>query len=486
VDAPVASTTTTTGEYQFGDYSVDSSDDPCLNPRLQYFVVFDFDSAPGDPLEDHYFSDGDGAACAGTDTSDDVGADSGASECTSPDGDDDDMNVDAGITPCEEISGTVYFDTNADGCQDEGVEMGAEGVDVHIFECGETNPSAATALATSTTNADGDYAFGPEEEGTAEVCLHPDTEYFVLFDIPSAPGEILEDFYVTDGDGAACAGTDAADDTDPTLATSDCYDPDDDDDDSSVDAGITQCESIGGEVFFDNDADGCQDDATEGPVVGVNVYIFACGETDTSPQNALATDVTDMDGEYDFGPEEEGDANICLDPLQSYFVVFDIPTASGESLDGFALTDGDGAACAGTDAGTDVDPATGASDCYEPDGGDEGDPAGDGDSNVDAGIMPCEEIAGQVFFDDNEDGCQDPVTEAGAPGVNVYLFECGDTDTSPANALASDVTDGDGEYKFGSGENETADICLDADTDYFVLFDLPSDDGEKIWVVQYS
>ena len=478
--APVASTTTTDGTYQFGDeYSVDSTDDPCLNPRLEYFVVFDFPSAVGDPLEDHYFSDGegdgagDGDVCAGTDSSDDVDSDTGVSDCYGPDNDDDDNDIDAGITPCEEISGEVYYDWNANGCQDDAAETGVEGVDVHIFECGETDLSPANALGTSTTNADGEYAFGPEEEGTAEVCLHPDIEYFVLFDIPNGDGEQHEDFFVTDGDSASCAGDDTSDDTDPTTATTDCHDPDDDDDDSSLDAGITPCENISGEVFFDNNADGCQDEATEGPVVGMNVYIFECGETDTSPANALASDVTDADGEYEFGPEEEGDANVCLDPAMSYFVLFDVPTADGETYDDFALTDGDGSSCTGADNMSDVDPATGTSDCYGPDEDDD-------DSNVDAGIMPCEELAGEVFFDNDQDGCHDPANELGVPGVDVYLFECGETDTSPGNALASDTTDDDGEYKFGSGEDGDADFCLVAGAEYFVVFDLPNAAGESL------
>ena len=472
---PVASTTTTDGTYQFGDeYSQDSSDDPCLNPRREYFVVFDFPSAPGDPLEDHYFSDGEAdAACTAAGGNDDVHPDTGESACYNPDNDDDDRNIDAGITPCEEISGEVFYDWNADGCQDDASEGPVPGIDVYIFECGETNPTPGNALASTSTNGDGEYAFGPEEEGTAEVCLHPDREYFVLFDIPNGDGEQHEDFFPTDGDGAACAGGDAADDTDPTTGATGCVDPDDDDDDDDLNMGITPCEEIGGEVYVDNNRDGCQEDGVDAPVPGVNVYVFECGTTDTSPANALASDVTNDDGEYDFGPEEEGSANVCLDPAKEYFVVFDIPTATGEQFDDFALTSGDSASCAGGDNGDDVDPATGASACFGPDGDDD-------DEHIDAGIMPCEEIAGEVFYDDNADGCQEDGTEEGVPGVDVYLFECGATDTSPANAAASTTTDDDGAYKFGSGEEGNADICLDPNKEYFVVFDLPNGDGEAL------
>ena len=125
------------------------------------------------------------------------------SACYNPNNDDDDTNIDAGITPCEEISGEVFYDWNANGCQDDAGETPVEGVDVYIFECGETNPTPGNALASSTTDANGEYAFGPEEEGRAEVCLHPDTEYFVTFDIPNGDGEQHEDFFPTDGDSAS-------------------------------------------------------------------------------------------------------------------------------------------------------------------------------------------------------------------------------------------------------------------------------------------
>ena len=477
VDTPVASTTTTTGEYQFGDYSVDSTDDPCLNPRLEYFVVFDFDNGEGDALDSYYFSDGDGASCAGTSDTDDTDPYTGESVCVDPDNVDDDMDVDAGITPCEEIAGEVYYDWNADGCQDPATETGVEGVDVYIFSCSEALADPSNALASTSTDVDGAYTFGPEEIGSAEVCLHPDSTYYVMFDLPNADGELHDDFYLTDGEGAACAGSDNSDDVDPETGLSTCYDPNDDDGtdsngDENVDAGITPCETLGGEVFYDWNGDGCQDGASEGPVADIEVSIYSCSETNPGPGNALATDVTNADGEYLFGPEETDGGHLCLHPDSSYYVVFNVPNAAGEAFDDFSLTEGDGASCAGGDTSDDVDPETGQSLCHDPNDDDAAD--GNDDENIDAGLIPCEEIAGEVYFDWNQNGCQDGPAETGAEGVNVYVYECGESNPTPGNALASDVTDADGAYTFGAGEDGNADICLSADKQYFVVFDIPN------------
>ena len=125
-----------------------------------------------------------------------------------------------------------------------------------------------------------------------------------------------------------CAG--AGDDSPGNDGSSACYDPNDDDggdgdEDEHIDFGLFPCQSLGGEVFYDDNADGCQEEGEEEGVPGIDVHLFECGTTDTSPGNAVASATTDNDGEYAFGPDESGDAEVCLDPSKEYFVVFDLP-----------------------------------------------------------------------------------------------------------------------------------------------------------------
>jgi len=129
---------------------------------------------------------------------------------------------------------------------------------------------------------------------------------------------------------------------------------------------------------------------------------------------------------FGMGSDDPG-ADICLEAGTSYFVVFDIPMGSGQVLDGYEFTEGTAQpSCEAAGMSDDVDSTTGMSACYDPDNDDGGD--GDGDNNIDAGITPpCEQIAGEIFYDDNNNGCQDP----GEPlvtghDVEVVLYQCGD------------------------------------------------------------
>jgi len=213
VDAPVASTTVSDGDYEFGESSTDEGADVCLESGTQYFVVFDIPNGLGEELEDYQFTTGTASGSCITDgESDDVNPTDGQSGCYNPDNNDDedgdsDEDIDAGITPpCEQLAGEIFYDYNENGCEDPGEELVMEDVNVTLFECG-ADPDSATPVA-STTVSDGMYVFGEtsDDEGAA-VCLDAGTEYFVVFDIPNAIGEPLEEHTFTTGTASmACAG----------------------------------------------------------------------------------------------------------------------------------------------------------------------------------------------------------------------------------------------------------------------------------------
>ena len=50
------------------------------------------------------------AACQGTDTADDIDSLTGQSDCGNPEGNDGDMDLDAGIYPCENMAGEIFCD----------------------------------------------------------------------------------------------------------------------------------------------------------------------------------------------------------------------------------------------------------------------------------------------------------------------------------------------------------------------------------------
>ena len=56
-------------------------------------------------------------------------------------------------------------------------------------------------------------------------------------------------------------------------------------------------------------------------------------------------------------------------------------------------------------------------------------------------------IAGEIFYDLNEDGCQDPAEGLVMEAVNVSLYACGDTPGVDMPVASTTVTDGI--YVFG-------------------------------------
>jgi len=412
---PLAETVTDeNGQYIFAE--------PCLTAGTTYYVEFDIPGGSEATSQD---------AC-GDDTESDANAE-GQTECIDP-SDPPSDDVDLGITPCETIAGTVFVDADNDGCMDD-PGVGVEGITVELAECNDNGTT--TPVGSVVTGADGTYEFGPTTEG-GDLCLDPDATYQVS--ISGLP----EGMTNSTGAAAACAG--AADDSPNNDGVSECVDPEDDDpidgdDDEHIDFGITPCEDISGEVFVDSNSNGCED-AGEAPVADVTVTLFECGP-DGQPvtdgtATAVAETITDDNGQYTFAEE-------CLTPGTLYFVEFDIPA-------GFSATTQD--ACDepdNSDAGPD-----GTTECIDP-----SDPPSD---DVDLGVTPCETIAGTVFMDDDNNGCQADAAD-GISGIAVELLECNaDGSTTP---VASTFTDADGNYEFGP-TTDGGDVCLNADATYQV------------------
>jgi len=471
---PVASTTTANGEYEFGVESENPGADVCLDPYFDYTIVFDIPNGAGEAFDDMDFSEGE-EVCADPADSDDVDPETGQSECYDA-GDDDgdgDEDIDAGIDPCAEIAGDIFYDDNNNGCQDDGEELVLEEIGVSVYSCNQT-PGVDDPIG-STTTTDGHYEFGVEsDDPDADICLDPALDYFVVFDLPNGDGEALDN-YVFSSESETCANPDDADNVDPLTGQTDCTDPDDDGSDD-MDGGIYECQDLSGEIFLDVNNNGCQDNGEGLVLEDVTVEIFECDDQG-NPSGPSISSITTNDGEYEFGPDSEDvGGNVCLDPSKTYYVQFSFDDSEGAPLQGHNFS-GDGACAAEVDA-DDINPDTGESGCYNPND-DDGDD-GDDDNHVDAGINPCQEISGDVFFDIAGDGCEDGNDTNVTVPITVTLYECSGGANTGGTPVASTTTI-DGSYMFGEeSPNPDAQVCLQSDKQYYVVFDIPNSPGEAL------
>ena len=81
-------------------------------------------------------------------------------------------------------------------------------------------------------------------------------------------------------------------------------------------------------------------------------------------------------------------------------------------------------------------------------------------------------MAGIIFYDLDNDGCQETGENNVSQAVTVSLFEC--NGATPGNGtFITSTTTINGAYTFGQGSpNTNADVCLIAGTDYYVVFDI--------------
>jgi hypothetical protein len=311
---------------------------------------------------------------------------------------DDKLDVALGLVPpanTNSISDRVWIDTDGDGVQDAGETAGLPGVVVTLYN------SAGTIVATTTTDANGNYLFAGVADGT----------YSVGFS--NLPGG----FTFT---GRDLGGNDNGD-SDPDLfsgRTTGITVGAGNRNVTNVDAGATSTRAaLGDRVWSDLDGDGVQD-AGEPGVPGVTVILY------DNTNTPVASTVTDENGNYLFANVIPGTYTVGFGTL---------PGALGYTSKE--------AAPGGT--GSDVNPGTGRTDAITL-------AAGDFRNDVDAGIRPpnTATIGDFVWSDVDSDGVQD-AGEAGVPGVLVTLYGPG-PDGIPNNgddvAIGSAVTDGNGRY----------------------------------------
>ena len=272
------------------------------------------------------------------------------------------------------------------------------------------NATTSAVIATTTTDATGNYVFANQPAGNYRVAFNPATATTgqkYLFS-PKGVTTGLNDGTDDSNVDAATGSTDAFT-FDPTASKGKPGTKGD----FTIDAGAYPVAQIGNFVWLDSNNDGLQTSGEPG-INAVTVRLY-----DANTNAVVQTRTTNASGAYAF-----------LDvPAGRYYVGFDKSTAANAaSLTGAKRNAGTGTNDSDADAGGftaafNFDPATGD------------------DLTYDAGFIANAGIGDFVWVDTNGDGIQQ-AGEISIPGINVKLY------TSTGTLVGETTTDGAGKYFF--------------------------------------
>ncbi len=311
------------------------------------------------------------------------------------------LTVDAGLVDpgTAAISGRYFCDEN-DNDVDDG-EPAIVGATVELLD------AAGNVIATTTTDADGNYEFTGLDAGDYSVRFAADADGKTFVD-QNVGGDDTVD---SDVDGSGTTGTISVGVGETST-----------DNDAGVEDPGTA--SLAGRVFCDDNDDSI--DNSEDGVSGVRVVLL------TVAGAFVAETTTAADGSYEFTGLNAGE----------YKVSFDESTAGGKVLVDSNVGDDD-------TVDSDADQTTGETGGIVIN-------IGDNITDVDAGVEDpgTASLGDRLFLDANGNGQQDD-GEVGFADVTVTLYD------GEGTAIATTTTDGSGNYLFGG---------LDAG-DYSVGFD---------------
>jgi SdrD B-like domain len=371
------------------------------------------------------------------------------------------LTVDFGFISMS-LGNLVWEDTDNNGTRN-GTEPVIPGVKVFLYlDSNADGVIDGAAIATTTTNADGQYLFtglapgkyivqiespagmysssgasgfykGPFEPGKGDNTASDTQDHGTTVDnrIQSAtimlmPGN--EPLAAVESDGLVSALANPASDSNTDL---------------TVDFGLVPGASIGNYVWLDNNRDGIQNEGADAGINGVTVRVI------DKAGNVVKTTVTSN------GPNGPGYYRFDLIP-GDFKIVFDLTTLP----EGMVVSPrGKGA----TSTDSDADPATGMTSYTTLD------PRED-DPTWDMGVYPTAVVVGNfVWFDANGDGIQNDGPDSGFPGVTVTIYDASGkpvTRDIQGNPISStQTTDAGGQYLFSNLKPGT----------YTVKFDLPKD-----------
>ncbi len=271
----------------------------------------------------------------GDDTIDsDVDTTTGRTIVTTLDPGENDPTWDAGLVGIMSLGDLVWNDVNNNGVVDAG-EPGMAGVTVRLLD------SSGTVLATTTTDANGNYLFSSLIPGDYMVEIVPPSGYVSSTGTngsatgpyeaaPDPDNDVNNDDNGTQDGAVIRSGVITLSPNSEPITDGD-VDPNSN---LTVDFGLYQPASLGDYVWHDQNGDGVQDPGEPG-VPGVTVTLY------TGSGTVVSTTTTDANGEYRFDNLTPGDYYVVFTNLPPELPFITAPNMGDDASD------------------SDADPATG-------------------------------------------------------------------------------------------------------------------------------
>ncbi len=388
------------------------------------------------------------------------------------------MTIDFGFVPNLSIGSTVFYDRDMNGLHDfsNPLEDGIAGVTVNLYYDANNDgmingTEATTPVYTTTTDADGNYFFGNLIPGNYQVGVTPDAS--APNSSPAGVTDTADNNQDNDDNGTQSVAGGVTLSPIINLATGaepneDAGNPGENQDNASdlngnmtIDFGFIPTMSIGSTVFADPNNNGIQDvgNPLEDGIAGVTVNLYYDADNDGMINGAettpILTTTTNANGDYFFGNLPEGNYVVGVVPPGNA-PVSSTPNLTADGTDG--NDNGTQIGAPGSEILSNLVNLNGGSETHTEtgDGSAQDDTnENNGDMTIDFGLVPNQSIGSTVFFDKNDNGLQDSnPQEFGVSGVTVQLLYDENNDGVISGAelipVATDITDGSGDYFFGS------------------------------------
>lgn len=325
------------------------------------------------------------------------------------------------------IGGTVYEDDGDTALETGGDDTGIPGVTIGLYIDSDQDglPDDTTAVATTSTDANGDYLFSNVPYG----------KYVVIEFDPDGVTSITDADAPSAGDSGGADGANAV--------TVDTSGGGNDTDNDFLDDGAS-LNTISGAVINDANANGVDDGESGLSGVTVALYSDPNGDGDPSDGELITTDTTDVSGNYSFTSIPNGSYVIVETDSDGYISTMDLDNDNNNSWNQIAVTIDDA-----NSTGNDFLDATGTA-----------------------------SISGTVYKDDGDGEIETSDTAISAVTVTLYADSNGDG-IADGEPLATTITDSSGDYSFT--ELPAGDyVVVETDpTNYYSSADADTDKNGK-------